>query len=292
MKKSLFYVKNRKIYKSFKEHISFVLGAAVYAFAFDFFIEPNEISTGGVTGLAAVVNYIFNLPTGTVLFVLNIPILIFGFFKLGGNFILKTFLVTIYTSVFIDVFSVFLPVFKGERLLAAVFGGVLLGLGLAMVMLNGATTGGIDVIAKILKGKFPFMSMGRLIFILDGVVVLVATICYRNIETALFTVILLFVSSKIMDAVLYGGEESRLLFIITCKGKYISSEFYKILGRGVTFVPVLGGFNRTKSEMVICAMRKNEVGRAINLIKNCDPNAFTVVTLSGGVFGYGFEKLY
>ena len=179
--------------------------------------------------------------------------------------------------------------FKGERLLASVFGGALSGLGLSLVMLRGATTGGIDVIAKVIKGKYPFMSMGRLILILDGIVVALATILYKNIETALFTVISLFVGSKVIDAVLYGGEQSRLVVIVTSKADKMAQALFQSVGRGVTYVPALGGYSKNKTTMLLCAMRKQEVGRAINAIKECDISAFTVITLAGGVFGYGFE---
>ncbi len=278
-----------KYQKQLIDYGCFVLGSAFYAFGFCFFIEPNNISSGGVTGIAAILNYIFGLPTGLMLFVLNIPLLILGFKKIGGTFIVKTLFVTLVTSLFIDSFAYFMPSFYGDRLLAALFGGVLSGLGLATVMLRGATTGGVDILAKVIRLKYPYLSMGRLVLILDGLVILFATICYGDIETALFTVVSIFVSSKVMDTILYGVDKGRLIFIVTTRGEEMTLALFENIGRGTTVVSALGGYNRQQKEMLLCAVRQQEVNRAVNTIKNTDPEAFTIVTLTGGIFGFGFE---
>lgn len=272
------------------DYACFLLGSAFYAFGFCFFIEPNNISPGGLTGIAAILNYLFALPTGLMLFLLNIPVLILGFKKIGGGFIVKTLFVTMFTSVFIDLFDLFIPAFEGERLLAALFGGVFSGLGLAVVMLRGATTGGVDVIAKVLRLKYPYLSMGRLVLILDGVVILLATICYGDIETALFTVVSIFLSSKVMDTILYGTDKGRLVFIITAKGHDMSLALFNSVHRGTTVVPVFGGYNRENREMLLCAVRQQEVSKAISTVRQTDAEAFTVVTVAGGIFGFGFEQ--
>lgn len=278
-----------KYQKQLIDYSCFILGSAFYAFGFCFFIEPNNISPGGVTGIAAIINYLFGLPTGLVLFALNIPLLILGFKKIGGTFIIKTLFVTVITSVFIDLFAVFVPVFYGERLLAALFGGALSGLGLATVMLRGATTGGVDILAKVIRLRFPYLSMGRLVLILDGFVILLATLCYRDIETALFTVVSIFVSSRVMDTILYGSDKGRLIFIITTKGNEMSKALFDSINRGTTVLSAMGGYNRQEKEALLCAVRQQEVNKAIGTIKTTDPEAFTIVTLTGGIFGFGFE---
>ena len=274
----------------FLDMAAFMAGSALYSFSFCYFIEPNQISPGGITGIAAIINYVFSLPTGVMVFLLNLPVLIFGMKKIGGKFILKTIVVTIMISVMLDIFGIFVPEFSGDRLLAALFGGVLSGSGLALVMLRGATTGGVDVIAKIVRIKHPFLSMGRLILIMDGIVVLLAAVCYRNIETALFTVIELFASSKVIDAVLYGSDKGRMLIIITNNGEEVSNRLFKERKRGITLVPVKGGYLKKDRQMLICALRTQEAARAVATVKNTDPNAFTIVTLTGSILGYGFES--
>lgn len=290
LKLNIKFRRGAKLLEGITDYIFFLLGSAIYAFGFSFFIEPNHISPGGVTGIASIVNYFFGLPTGAVLFLLNIPILFFGFKKIGGKFLFKTLFVTALTSVFIDLFAKFLPAFYGERLLAAIFGGLLSGLGLALVMLRGGTTGGIDVIAVILRQKFPYLSVGRLILILDSIVITLAAFSYREIETALFAAIAIFVSIKVIDALLYGADKGRFIFIVTSKGNNVSKAIFQNIKRGVTVVPSYGGFALAKNQTLLCAVRQTEVNRAIQTIKTTDPDAFTVVTLTGGIFGRGFEQ--
>ena len=192
----------------------------------------------------------------------------------------------------IDFFAKVCPIYKGERLLAAIFGGVLVGLGLALVMLRGGTTGGTDVLAKVLRIKFPYFSMGRMVLILDGVVVLVAAITYKDLETALYSVVTLFASSKMLDALLYGSDIGKFLFIVTNRSKEVADAIFKATDRGVTILPAKGGYKNEDRELLLCALRNQEVDKAVKTVKNTDPEAFTVVTVTGGVFGEGFEKKY
>ena len=272
------------------DYAFFLLGSALYAFGFDFFIEPNNISPGGLTGIAAIVNYLLYLPTGTVFFFLNIPVLLLGLKKLGRKVIIKTLFVITVTSVFIDAFNLFLPDFKGERLLAAIFGGALSGLGLSLVLLKGATTGGVDIIAVILRQRFPYLKIGRLVLVLDSVVIALAAICYREIESALFAVVAIFISGKIIDTMLYGSDKGRLIFIVTNKGEAVSNAIFKNVNRGVTVVESHGAFENKKSQTLMCALKVNEVDLAIKTVSQNDPGAFMVVTVTGGIFGRGFEQ--
>lgn len=282
--------RDSKIFEGIIDYTFFLFGSVLYAFGFAFFIDPNRISPGGITGVAAVVNYLFGLPTGAVFFALNLPVLFLGLKKIGSAFVGKTLFVTVITSVFIDLFSDILPDFTGERLLAAIFGGALSGLGLSLVMLKGGTTGGVDVIAVVLRKKFPYMSMGRLVLILDGVVIALATISYGELESALFAVIAIFVSGKVMDAMLYGKDQGRLVFIITNNGSEVASAISKDLNRGVTVVPSYGGYRQEKNITLLCAIRHTEVSKVIETVRGVDPAAFTVVALTGGIFGRGFDN--
>ncbi len=272
------------------DYAFFLLGSALYAFGFDFFIEPNNISPGGLTGIAAIVNYLLYLPTGIVLFFLNIPVLLLGLKKLGRKVIIKTLFVITVTSVFIDTFNLFLPDFKGERLLAAIFGGALSGLGLSLVLLKGATTGGVDIIAVVLKQRFPYLKIGRLVLILDSVVIALAAICYREIESALFAAVTIFISGQIIDTMLYGSDKGRLIFIVTNKGEEVSNAIFKNVNRGITVLESHGAFENKKCQTLMCALKVNEVDLAIKTISQNDPGAFTVVTVTGGIFGRGFEQ--
>ncbi|MBQ4154009.1 MAG: YitT family protein [Clostridia bacterium] len=270
-----------------------VVGSVVYAFGVVYFVDPHKISPGGITGIAAVVNYLLPfLPIGLLILIFNIPIITLGFLRVGGKFIFKTLFVTLISSVIIDVFDRFLPVYEGERLIAAIFGGVLIGLGLSLVMLRGGTTGGTDVLAKVIRIKYPYFSMGRLVLILDGIIVIIASITYKDLETALYSAITLFASAQMLDAVLYGSDAGRFLFIVTNKTKEISDAIFEATDRGVTILPAKGGYKNENREVVLCALRKPEVDKAVKTVKVTDPEAFTIVTVTGGVFGEGFEKKY
>ncbi len=271
-------------------YICYILGCGLYSFGFCYFINPNNISPGGVTGVAAILNNLFGFPTGISYLLLNLPILVLGWKKIGGAVIIKTVAVTVFISAMLELFSSLLPTFGGDRLIAAIFGGMFQGAGLALVMLKGATTGGVDIIARVLKMKFPYLSMGRIILLIDGVIVLAATLCYGNIETALYTFISLFVSSKILDYILYGADNGRLLFIITTNGQGVAENLLKRTRRGVTVIPVIGAYKYTEKQMLMCALRRQEVNNAIETVRLADENAFTVITVTGGVFGKGFER--
>ena len=275
--------------RSIIDYLFFLAGSALYAFGFAYFIEPNNISPGGLTGIAAIINYLLYLPTGAVLFCLNIPLLILGFKKMGSNFVIKTLFVTAVTSVLIDLFAAVLPDFKGERLLAAIFGGALSGFGLSLVMLRGATTGGIDIIAVILKQKFPYLGIGRLVLILDSIVITLAAVCYREIESALFAVVAIIISGNLLDAMLYGSDKGRLVFIVTNKGREVAKAIFNEINRGVTILPSYGAYENKNNQTLICALKVNEVDNAIKTVSQADPNAFTVVTVTGGIFGRGFK---
>lgn len=275
--------------RSVFDYLFFLAGSALYAFGFAYFIEPNNISPGGLTGIAAIINYLLYLPTGAVLFCLNIPLLILGFKKKGSNFVIKTLFVTAVTSVLIDLFAAVLPDFEGERLLAAIFGGALSGFGLSLVMLRGATTGGIDIIAVILKQKFPYLGIGRLVLILDSVVITLAAICYKEIESALFAVVAIFISGSLLDAMLYGSDKGRLVFIVTNKGREVAKAIFNEINRGVTILPSYGAYENKNNQTLICALKVNEVDNAIKTVSKADPEAFTVVTVTGGIFGRGFK---
>lgn len=275
--------------RSILDYIFFLAGSALYAFGFVFFIEPNNISPGGFTGIAAIINYLFDLPTGAVLFCLNIPVLLLGLKKMGGKFVIKTLFIISVISVLIDFFSALLPAFHGDRLIAAIFGGALSGFGLSLVMLRGATTGGIDIIAVALKQKFPFLGIGRLVLILDSIIITLAAICYKEIESALFAVVAIFISGNLLDAMLYGSDKGRLIFIVTNKGSQVSKAIFENLNRGVTILPSYGAFENKSNETLICALKVNEVDNALKTVSVTDPNAFTVVTVTGGIFGRGFK---
>lgn len=283
--------KMKRVYKIFGDVFFYILGGFIYSVAVTMLISPNEISPGGFTGIATLTNYLFGLPSGAVLFVLNIPVLIMGFISFGGIFIFKTAAATVIMSLTLEVCEAFLPVFKVDKILACVFGGIMMGLGMSIIMLKGATTGGVDIIAKFINRRFPHLTVGRLILFADAAVVLIATLVYKNVESALYSVISLFASSKVVDIMLYGSDKAKIIYIITNKAKEISKEIISVVRRGVTEISVVGSFTGEQKKMLMCTVRRQEVSYVIKVAKNEDGNAFIVVGEAGEVFGQGFKRI-
>ena len=282
---------NKKVYKIFGDILVYILGGFIYSAAVTMLISPNEISPGGFTGIATVLQYLFGLPTGAMLFALNIPVLIMGFISFGGIFIFKTAAATVIMSLTLEICEAVLPVFKVDEILACVFGGILMGLGLSLIMLKGATSGGVDIIAKFINRRYPHLTVGRLILFSDALVVAVTAIVYKNIESALYSVVSLYASSKIVDVMLYGSDKGKIIYIITNKAKEISNEIIAVLQRGVTEINVVGSFTGKERKMLMCTVRRQEVSLVLNITRNLDNDSFIVVGEAGEIFGQGFKKI-
>lgn len=268
----------------------FIIGGIIYSVAVITFLASNEISPGGVTGIATVLNYLFSLPIGAVVFVINIPLLALGFLKFGKGFILKTAIATACVSVLLDVFEIFLPKLNIDLILASVFGGSLMGLGISIIMLRGSTTGGVDIVAKFINLRYPHLSVGRIMLCVDALVVALSATVYGNTQSALYSVITLYASSKIMDLMLYGSDKGKIVYIISSKTQDIVHDILTVVNRGVTIIDVTGGFMGDKKEMIMCTVRRNEVHAVYKYSRKHDDNAFIVVAEAGEIFGQGFKK--
>lgn len=269
----------------------YLLGCSIYSVAVTVFISSNEISPGGLTGIATLIQHLTGIPGGITVMVLNLPILVLGLIKFGGLFIIKTFIATAMVSVTLTLSELFIPPARVDRILACVFGGVLLGLGLSIVMHHGATTGGVDILAKLINRRLPHLTVGKLMLMFDGVVIILASLVYRNIESALYSVIALYVSSRLMDTVLYGADKGKIIYIISSSPDSIIKSVNTVLGRGVTVLQATGGYTGQPYRMLMCTVRRHEVSEVYRIIKDCDPRAFTVVSDAGEIIGEGFKTL-
>ncbi len=281
----------KKYIKYSVDVLYYIIGSLIYSFAVTAFISVNEISPGGFTGISTLINYITHLPTGAVLFVLNLPVLIIGFIKLGGIFILKTAAATAILSACLDISENLFPTFQTDNILASLFGGILMGLGLSLVLLRGATTGGVDIIAKLINRKFRHISVGRIILALDAAVILLAAFVYKNVESALYSVVAMYASSRIMDTVLYGADKGKLIHIVTEKPDDICSAINRRLHRGVTKLSATGGYTGENRTMLICTVRRHEAATVHDIIHEFDPRAFIIVSDAGEIIGEGFKAI-
>lgn len=277
-------------YKNTKDLIYFLLGALVYSTAINVFLSPSGISPGGFTGIATIVNRIASVPTGITLFVINLPVLLLGFFKLGGRFVLKTTLATTILSLILDISMRFFPPFKTDKMLSAMFGGILMGIGLSLVLLRGATTGGVDIIAKLVNRKHRHITIGKIILISDGIVITLNAVVYKNAENALYSMVAIYMSARIMDVLLYGADKGKILYIITAAPNEICNEINRVISRGVTKIMVVGGYTSEEKIMLMCTVRVHEVATVYNIISKYDQNAFVVVSDAGEIIGEGFKR--
>ena len=268
----------------------FIIGGAIYAVAVILFLSGNEISPGGLTGISTMLNYLYGLPVGTVVFILNIPILVIGFIKFGGIFIVKTAVSTVVISITLDIAEELLPELKINPVLAAVFGGLLMGLSISMFMLRGSTTGGVDIIAMLINRRFPHLTVGRLMLASDAFIVAFSALVYKNIESALYSVIALYASSRIMDVMLYGADKGKIVYIVTENSSCVAEKIMSIVRRGITVIDVTGAYTGRKLKMLMCTVRRNEVSAVCKTARENDKGAFIVVAEAGDILGEGFKR--
>ena len=264
-------------------------GSAIFSLSVNMFSSPNNIVQGGLTGIGTVANYLFSLPIGSVMLVLNIPLFALALKYLRLKFVIKTVVTTLIFTIFIDLGAYVIPAYKGDMLLCCVFCGVLAGAGLALIFLTGATTGGADIIAMLIRRRRPDVSMGNIMLIGDLFVIGLSYAVYREIESIMYAVIVIFISAKAIDFVLYGREHTKLIFIITAHKSSVLSAILTEVGRGASVLPVTGGYTGEEKNLILCAAKKIQIRDILRLTNEKDPKAFTIVCDAGQVIGEGFR---
>lgn len=280
----------KKIFTTVTDYLIIFVGAVLYAASVNMFTSPNDIAPGGLTGVGTMLNHLFGLPIGIMILVLNIPLFIWGAIENGRKFLTKTVIATVFVSVIIDVMAPFSFKYEGDTLLAALFGGLLSGVGLAFIFYRGGTTGGTDIIARNIHKHFPHVSMGTVILCADTVIFIAAAIVYQSIESALYAVITVFVSTKVIDTVIYGvaHDNGKLMFIVTDKYEELSSVIIEQIGRGVTQLDAHGAYSNDSKKVLLCAVRPSQVHKTKVLVNLVDENAFIIVTTANTISGNGF----
>jgi len=275
-----------------KDYIIISAGAVIYALSVVMFTSPNNIAPGGLTGIATVLNYLFSAPIGTLILIMNVPLFIIGAKTIGTHFLGKSIIGTIVVSVAIDLLMPFVPAYKGDMMLACIFGGILNGIGLALIFSRGGTTGGTDIVATLIHRKLPHISMGYIILASDALIIAFAALIYGSIEAALYAVIAIFVSTKLIDVIIYGTSRNngKMMYIITKKHQEIMEQLLTEISRGVTVVDAKGGYSGDDIKVLLCALRPQQVFKANEIATKCDPNAFIIVTTAGTINGLGFAN--
>ncbi len=282
----------KKIKHFFVDILFIILGAFSYSLAINMFTSPNDIAPGGIGGLSTVINYLSGgtIGIGLLFAAINIPLVVAGFIKLGRMLMVRTIIAVALVSVGTDILKPYFPVYEGDRILAAVFGGLLIGAGLGLVYLRDGTTGGTDIINKLILRVKPHLSLGGITLITDAVVVLISMLVYGNIESGLYAIIAIFVSSKIIDIILYGTLEGKLVLIFSSKPDEIGAAIVNDLSRGATMLKGSGVYSGEDKKVICCAVHKNEYVKLKRKIKAIDPSAFIITALASEVLGEGFNE--
>ncbi len=274
--------------------VKFLLMAAgtfIYSLGVNFLMRPNGLISGGITGIAMVINYgVPVIPIGLMIFVFNIPIFIVGWKVLGWRFVGASLVGMILLSGMIDAVALFSVPLTDEPMLAAIFSGVLTGFGLGLVFSTGASTGGTDIIVRLIRKKYNHFNIGQLILVLDVVIIVVYAVIFRNYEGGMYSLIAIFVESKIIDVVLYGVNYGKVVYIISEKAEEISKEITTKMDRGVTKLYGEGGYSGVKKTVLLVAIKRRQITRLKSIIKECDPAAFVIMSESREVLGEGFQK--
>ena len=283
--------KKNDVKQTIIDYIIIAIGAFIFSFGIAMFTSPNNIAPGGVSGIGTMLNHLFNIPIGSVIIAVNIPLFIFSFKKFGRSFFKKSLFATFLTSSLIDILPFILEKhYIYSPLLASIFGGVSIGVGVGIIFLRGGTTGGADILAKLIRLKYPHFSLGTLVFIIDAIIVISTLFVYGSIEALLYSTVSFFVTSRAVDAIIFGAARSKMLLIITTQPQQIAKRIMNDIQHGVTLIPASGGYTNEEKTILLSVVRPNEVAEINKIVKEIDRSAFTVITESNEVFGYGFQN--
>lgn len=273
-----------------KELLLLIVGAIIYSIGTQCFITPADIAPGGAMGIALMVHHLTNLPVGTLTLCVNIPLLILAWFYLSRRFAIRTAITCIICSVMVDfVVAPNLPMYEGDRLLSSLYGGVIIGIGMAFIFLAGSTTGGSDIAGYLVQKKWPHVSIGRLLLAIDGVILSTSTVVFGNIDAALFGLVCLYAQTKVIDTIIYGNDAGSQVTVVTRHAAEISEKVIQVLDRSATLLDAKGAYSGSATQVMLCTVRKSEFSRLKKMIHEIDKDAFVMVTETSQVFGLGFK---
>lgn len=282
--------RQKKIIKRVRNYVMITVAAFIYAISISLFLDPNNIAPGGITGVAILINRFTNIPTGTLNLILNVPIVLLGLLKFGPKFITSTF----YALAAITVFTNYLTPFGAvtqDLLIASVIGGALLAISLAMTFKAGATTGGSDIIVKVMRLRWKHIKTGVLFLVFDALVIIASWIVFRDLTVAFYAGVAVAVDSVVMDYVLYGPDEAKLIYIISDHPQRIRERILEELDITATLISAKGAYSMQDKQVVMVVMRKQMAPLAEEIVKDEDPNAFMIVSSASEIFGEGYKDI-
>lgn len=279
-----------KAVKNLKNYVILTAAAVIYAVAISLFLDPNNIAPGGVTGISILVNRFTAIPTGTMNLLINIPIVLLGLWKFGWRFICSTMYVLALITVFINALASY-GAMTDDLLIAAVIGGALIGAALALVFMAGATTGGIDIIVKVVRTKRKHIKTNILFLLFDSMVILASWIVFRDLTVAFYAGIAVVTDSIVMDKILYGSDEAKLTYIVSAKPAQMKQRLFDELDTTATVITARGAYTNAPKELLMIVTRKQIYPKLEEIVKDEDPTAFMIVSSASEIFGEGYKDI-
>ena len=276
-----------------RNSLMILVGSTLFALGFDLFLEPSGINCGGVSGIAMLIVYATQskwLTVGLLSAMINIPLFFFGYRQIGKYFFFGSMFGMLISSVGFDLFAKILPVVPMDPLVAAIFGGVAVGVGLGVVFLAGASTGGTDIVARLLKLKFRNFPIGKIMLCMDLMIAAATGIVYRQFTNTLYSIVTLYLSSVMLDKVVYGFDYAKVALIISDKYEEIATAIDSRLDRGVTLLQGQGFYKRSDKYVLLSAVKKKQLAQLKELVMSIDPNAFIILQDAQQVLGDGFKR--
>lgn len=268
-----------------------IASALFFAVGLSCFSAPNEIAPGGASGIAVLVQYLFGMPLGTATLLINIPLLLLAWRFLGRTFTLKTLKTLAIQTLALNYIAPHFPVYRGEYIIAGLFGGVFIGISLALVFMRGSTTGGGDIISRLMQLRYRHVPIGRMMMVFDVVVLVASMLVFQNIEAGLYGLISIYTTSKVVDGMLYGLDNGKVLLVISPRQQEIAAEILEKLGRGVTFLGGVGAYSGQQKQVLMCAVRSFEYHSVEEIVRENDPDAFMLTLEAAEIQGEGFRPI-
>lgn len=272
-----------------KRLVFLAIGIFLYSFAAGNILNPNNLAPGGITGISVIINHFTNISLGLLIFLFNTPIMIIGIKVFGLKEMSPTFFTLAACSILMDLIATIDPIVT-DPVLATVYGGVIFGTGLAFILRCGSTTGGSDIIIKLIKLKFPYMETGKLFLLLDAIVVSMSAVAFGNITVALYAGLTIFISSLMVDKILYGTDGAKMLYIISDHSDDIAKDFLYELSVGVTYLNAIGAYRNDSKLVILCVMKKTNLPKAREIVKKHDSSAFMIIGNANEILGEGFKS--
>lgn len=284
--------KDNAVFWHVVQYLVIVIGCVIYAVGFQFFMYPNSIVAGGAVGVAMIVNRLIPVPVGLMTIILNIPLFIIAWRYFGFDFLISSLVGMILSSIFVDLLAIADVALTHDPMLASFIGGAVKGIGLGMVYYVGTTTGGVDIVAKLLRMKFPHINLGTILMLLDAVIIGAYAVIFHIYESAMYSIIAMVVVSKVIDLVLYGIDNSCVCYIISERSGDICHEIISgHMHRGVTILDGRGAYSGKEKQVIMCVIKRHQISEIRRIVRNMDENAFFVVSDAKNVFGNGFESI-